>query len=95
MQDMARLETIADTLSSKYIAHEATLDHAQQRAQEISDKLTSAANSATAFQGYLSRGFGVAGWWPYIYCPAVSLLLGSYGLPPSAARNFLLIGIGA
>lgn len=42
--------------------------------------------------------FGVsasgAAWWPYVICPAVSLVLGSYGLPPSMLRNLGLIAAG-
>ena len=89
-----RLENIADSLSMKYGAHEGSLDAAQQRAEELSNTLATAATSATAFEGYFSRGSGWMGWWPYIYCPAASLLMGSYGLPPSTARNFILISLG-
>ncbi len=33
-------------------------------------------------------------WWPYIVCPAASLVMGSYGLPPSAFRNLALVVLG-
>lgn len=85
---------MADTLSLKYSLHEDSLDLAQQRAMDITSTLESAATSATAFQGYMSRAFGFSGWWPFIVCPAASLWMGSYGLPPSASRNLMLIGIG-
>jgi hypothetical protein len=94
MQDMERLEYMADSLSIKYSAHEGSLDIVQQRAMDITSTLESAATSATAFQAHVSRGFGFAGWWPYVVCPAASLWMGSYGLHPSAIRNLLLISIG-
>lgn len=33
-------------------------------------------------------------WWPYVICPAFSLVMGSYGLPPSVTRNIALIALG-
>ena len=33
-------------------------------------------------------------WWPFIVCPAASLLVGSYGLPPSVMRNMFLVAFG-
>jgi hypothetical protein len=94
LQDMERLEHMADSLSHKYSAHEGSLSLVHQRAMDITNTLESAASSATAFHGYLSRGFSFAGLWPYIFCPVASLWMGSYGLPPSAARNLALISIG-
>lgn len=91
---MERLEHMADRLSQKYLVHEGSLDVAQKRAIEITNTLESAASSATAFQGYMSQGLGLSGLWPYVACPLASLWMGSYGLPPSAARNIALISIG-
>ena len=91
---MQRLELMVDSLSLKYSAHEETLGKVQKKARDITTTLESAAKSASDFQGYISRSFGLAGWWPYIVCPAASLWMGSYGLTPSAARNLFLISLG-
>lgn len=40
------------------------------------------------------RGFGVSSWVPYIISPVATLMLGSYGLAPSALRNLGLIALG-
>lgn len=40
------------------------------------------------------RGFGLSSWVPYIISPIATLLLGSYGLAPSAFRNLGLIALG-
>lgn len=40
------------------------------------------------------QGFGLSGWAPYIFGPVATLLLGSYGLTPSAFRNLGLIALG-
>lgn len=42
----------------------------------------------------LWSGFGFGGWMPYIVSPVVTLLLGSYGLAPSAIRNLGLVALG-
>lgn len=42
----------------------------------------------------MTAGLGLSRWVPYIFCPAASLVMGSYGLPPSTARNILLISLG-
>jgi hypothetical protein len=91
---MKRLEHVADSLSFKFHNHEEALNAARRRAEEISRTLQSAADSASTFTGYMSSGLGLSKWLPYVYCPLASLFVGSYGLPPSAARNFVLIGIG-
>lgn len=40
------------------------------------------------------QGLGLSGWVPYIVSPIVTLLLGSYGLGPSAIRNLGLVALG-
>lgn len=39
-------------------------------------------------------GFGLVKWASYIVSPVVTLMLGSYGLAPSAMRNLGLIALG-
>lgn len=39
-------------------------------------------------------GLGISHWMPYIIGPVATLLLGSYGLEPSATRNLGLVALG-
>jgi hypothetical protein len=45
-------------------------------------------------QSSLLHKYSASTWWPYIICPAISLVLGSYGLPPSVFRNLMLTAVG-
>ncbi|KAF7548771.1 hypothetical protein G7046_g8550 [Stylonectria norvegica] len=91
---MERLEDLATSLSTKYESHEGRLVQAQRKAGDILEILETATNSASKFNNAIFSGFGLAGWWPYFLCPAASLVMGSYGLEPSALRNIWLVGIG-
>ncbi|KAI3321179.1 hypothetical protein HD806DRAFT_198165 [Xylariaceae sp. AK1471] len=93
-QGMQRLIDISDGLTSKYDTHTDLLEQAQNITNEILDTLgdtaASAATLGDAFQGHSS----LTSWWPYIWCPAASLVMGSYGLPPSMLRNIGLVALG-
>ncbi|KAJ9133087.1 Nuclear fusion protein KAR5 [Pleurostoma richardsiae] len=85
---MTRLLTISERLSSKYKDHTYRLNEATNMTNSLLQKLEKAASSAASF------GMGKSKWWPHIVCPVTTLLLGSYGLPPSLLRNFLLLCLG-
>lgn len=91
---MHYLEIYVNAISSSYQEHGEKLRQAQRRADDILGTLDSAASSAVSLQSSVLGTFGFRGWWPYIYCPMVSLVMGSYGLPPSATRNIVLVGLG-
>lgn len=91
---MERLEGFAHTLSQQQAHHQESLEKAHLVATRLTDTLEIASSSATTLGASVSKGLGLSGWWPYIFCPAASLVMGSYGLPPSAGRNILLIGLG-
>lgn len=91
---MKRLELKANSMTSRYDAHDEQLRQAQSSTNRILETLDSATTSVSTFTTSFSSTFWFQGWWPYIYCPAASLIMGSYGLPPSAARNIALIGAG-
>ncbi|KAI1503485.1 hypothetical protein F5X99DRAFT_105665 [Biscogniauxia marginata] len=93
-QGMQKLIDITGNLSTKYDDHANLLQQAQAMTTDILDTLEDAATSATAVSDSLLRQSSVTSWWPYIWCPAVSLVMGSYGLPPSALRNlgFFVLG---
>lgn len=88
------MEIYANAMASGYEDHGERLKQAQRRADQILGTLDSAATSAASIQSSFSTSFGFHGWWPYIYCPLASLVMGSYGLPPSVTRNVMLLSIG-
>jgi len=62
--------------------------------EKLVDELGTAMSMTTRIQNSVVRSGFVLGWWPYLVCPAVSLVMGSYGLPPSGYRNIMLILAG-
>ncbi|KAI1758415.1 hypothetical protein F4782DRAFT_478061 [Xylaria castorea] len=93
-QGMQRLIDISDTLASKYDAHTDLLQQVQNITNEILNTLEdTAASAAAAGDRFLSQS-SLKSWWLYIWCPVVSLVMGSYGLPPSMLRNLGLIALG-
>lgn len=95
LKGMERLERIADGLIDKFGNHEDRLGQAQQQAAQILVTLDAVAASATSFGDAFLGGLGISAMWPYILCPAASLVMGSYRLEPSIGRNIWLVGIGA
>ena len=85
---------MTENLSSKYDAHAYVLVQAQNLTNDILDTLETSAHSASSIQDALTQHYGGRNWWPYIICPVVSLVAGSYGLPPSAFRNLGLLALG-
>lgn len=92
--DMERLAGVADALTVKQQGHQEHLEQAQQTAMQVLHTLDSVSISMGTFRNSLLGGFGLARWWPFVLCSATSLIIGSYGLPPSAMRNILLLGLG-
>lgn len=93
-QDMKRLEGLADSLLTQHEGHQERLVHAQQKASDLIDILDSASSSAANLRTSIYKSLGWGSWWPYVFCPLTSLVVGSYGLPPSATRNLMLISLG-
>lgn len=91
---MENLAELADTLTVKHDGHRKALHDAQETAEQVLDTLESVSTSAGTLQGSILSGLGMAKWWPYLLCPVTTLMVGSYGLPPSAMRNMLLLGLG-
>lgn len=93
------MATKTDRLSSKYGEHAYAMNEAKNATTAILETLEEvAANAATIEDAYRSRwtgfGSGVGSWVPYIIGPVATLLLGSYGLAPSATRNLGLVALG-
>ncbi|CAI6081663.1 unnamed protein product [Clonostachys chloroleuca] len=91
---MHRLDSLVTAISSRYEDQGEQLREAERRAKEILVTLYTAANSADSIQNSITRRLGIQSWGPYLYCPAATLMLGSYRLPPSMARNMALIALG-
>lgn len=77
--------------------HTRSLNEAQNITNDILGTLDEVAASAMILEGaslsYLG-GSGLFRWMSYIISPIVTLILGSYGLAPSALRNLGLVALG-
>ncbi|KAI1196401.1 hypothetical protein F5X97DRAFT_305440 [Nemania serpens] len=93
-QGMQRLIGISDTLATNYDVHTDLLQQAQNITNEILNVLEETAASATTLGDVFSGQRSLSSWWLYIWCPVASLVVGSYGLPPSLLRNIILVIIG-
>ena len=91
---MNRLLDVTTNLSDKFTDHTLLLDQASNKTNQVLDTLEETAAKAESVNASLVREAVNAGWWPYIICPTVSLIMGSYGLPPSAFRNIGLLALG-
>ncbi|UNI18211.1 hypothetical protein JDV02_004493 [Purpureocillium takamizusanense] len=90
---MENLAKLADTLAIKHYGHQKALSDAQESVEQVLDTLESVSTSAGGLRSSMS-GLSMTKWWPYLLCPVTTLIVGSYGLPPSAMRNMLLLGLG-
>ncbi|KAI1111682.1 hypothetical protein F5Y14DRAFT_303933 [Nemania sp. NC0429] len=93
-QGMQRLIGISDTLVTNYDVHTNLLQQAQNITNDILDALGETTASATALNEVLSGQRYISSWWLYVWCPVASLVVGSYGLPPSLIRNVFLVIFG-
>lgn len=93
-QGMQRLIGISDTLVTNYDIHTDLLQQAQNITNGVLNALEETAASATALGGVFSGKRSISSWWLYVWCPVASLVVGSYGLPPSLLRNLILFTIG-
>ncbi|KAJ6437811.1 putative DNA helicase INO80 [Purpureocillium lavendulum] len=91
---METLAGLADALTVQHDDHQRALNHAQETAEQVLGTLESVSSSAGSLQSSILGVFGMTRWWPYLLCPVTTLIVGSYGLPPSAMRNVVLLGLG-
>jgi len=91
---MNHLMQVTTNLTSTYHHHAHLLSQANNATNELVDTIEATASAASQVQESLSRRNEGSSWWPYIVCPTASLVMGSYGLPPSAFRNLALIAFG-
>ncbi|KAK1771731.1 hypothetical protein QBC33DRAFT_554898 [Phialemonium atrogriseum] len=93
-EGLNRLIEASEALSTKYNHHSYLLRQAGNITEDILDSLVEAASTASSVNQSLFKASISTSWWPYIVCPTVALVMGSYGLPPSAFRNLGLIAFG-
>ncbi|KAI2633316.1 hypothetical protein GGS21DRAFT_491037 [Xylaria nigripes] len=92
-QGLQRLTQTSNSLTDQFDVQMDLLKGAQNITKDIYKSLADAAASA-ATVGNLFLENSLTSWWPYIWCPMVSLVMGSYGLPPSLLRNLGLVALG-
>ncbi|KAL1875878.1 hypothetical protein Daus18300_003069 [Diaporthe australafricana] len=91
------LTSTTETLTLQHDDHARSLSEAQNITKDILSTLDEVTVSAMILEeatlSYFG-GFGLFKWASYIISPVVTLMLGSYGLAPSAMRNLGLIVLG-
>lgn len=84
-------------LLSTYADHAQALDAVRNTTVDLLDTVVAVADNIATIQDARKSflyDFGISRWLPYIISPIAALLLGSYGLEPSATRNLTLIALG-
>lgn len=85
---------VSETLSTKHEHNAYFLRQAGNITEELLDTLEATASAASVIGNSVFERSVSSAWWPYFICPAVSLVMGSYGLPPSIFRNLALLAVG-
>ncbi|KAM7204954.1 nuclear fusion protein KAR5 [Naviculisporaceae sp. PSN 640] len=91
---MDRLLVATETIAAKYEDHTHTLTQARNLTNDLLDSLEETAATVSDVKSSLFRDVSPGNWWPHIVFPTVTLVMGSYGLPPSFIRNFGLLALG-
>lgn len=91
---LGRLLVTTQNLASNHNIHAERVEQAYNITNELLDALEETATTASTLnKSFLSRT-PTGKWWPHIICPVATLVLGSYGLEPSAFRNLGLLALG-
>ncbi|KAK1827714.1 nuclear fusion protein KAR5 [Podospora conica] len=91
---LGRLLVTTQHLASNHNIQAERVEQAFNITNELLDALEETATTASTLnKSFLSRAPSGT-WWPHILCPVASLVLGSYGLAPSAFRNLGLLALG-
>jgi hypothetical protein len=81
-------------LSTKLNDHSSTLKQANNITNDILDALEETAAVAFSMNESFFTSATTRSWWPFVVFPTASLVMGSYGLPPSIVRNIGLLAFG-
>ena len=93
-QGMGRLATAAEALSTQVEGQSSMLKQASNMTNDILDALEETAAMASWMSESFFMSATARSWWPFVVFPTVSLVMGSYGLPPSILRNVGLLAFG-
>jgi hypothetical protein len=91
---MDRLVTATETLSANFKDHSSMLKQANNITNDILDALEETAAVASSMNESFFMSVTTRSWWPFLVFPTASLVMGSYGLPPSIFRNLGLLAFG-
>jgi hypothetical protein len=91
---MQRVATMQEGFLARQRDQNNLLEEAQNKSQVVLDTLVGVATASETLASIMTNRLSWVSWGPYMWCPIVSLTLGSYGLPPSPQRNLVLIAIG-
>ncbi|KAK4147430.1 nuclear fusion protein KAR5 [Dichotomopilus funicola] len=93
-EGMDRLVTATEKLSTKFDEHSTLLKQASNITNDILDTLEETAATASSLSESFFSRVTTHSWWPFVVFPTASLVMGSYGLPPSMLRNIGLLAFG-
>lgn len=93
-QGLGRLATATEQLATKFEDHSSMLKQANNITNDILDALEETAAVATWMNQSFFSNIAARSWWPFVLFPTASLIMGSYGLPPSIFRNIGLLVFG-
>ncbi|CAP66786.1 uncharacterized protein PODANS_4_7140 [Podospora anserina S mat+] len=93
-QGVDRILAATEKLSDEVEDHTSMLKQAKNITNEILDALEETAAAALTVNESMFKTATTKSWWPFLVCPSASLVLGSYGMPPSMLRNFGLLAFG-
>lgn len=85
---------LVQNLSAHCNAQDRKLTMAEEKVAALLSGLDEATALTARIQSSVLSPLRIRQWWPIFVCPVVSLILGSYRLPPSGIRNVGLIVLG-
>ncbi|KAL2150672.1 hypothetical protein VTH82DRAFT_7235 [Thermothelomyces myriococcoides] len=89
-----RLNTATEELVAKFEDHSSTITQVSNITNDILDSLEETAAVVSSMNESLFASSAARSWWPFVVFPTASLVMGSYGLPPSIFRNIGLLAFG-
>ena len=93
-EGLGRLLVTTQNIASNHSIHAERVEQAVNITNELLDALEETATTASTLNKSFLTNAPSGSWWPHIVCPVASLVLGSYGLEPSALRNIGLLALG-
>ncbi|KAL1888118.1 hypothetical protein Cpir12675_006285, partial [Ceratocystis pirilliformis] len=95
-EGLQHLVAITSSLALQHREHTQSLNNVTEQTSEIIRSLETAALSVSSLHSSaMAHGArNLVSLWPFAVCPATTLVLGSYGLQPSAVRNLMLVTLG-